>query len=205
MIPGPGRARPMTQPNESKQHLRRELIARRAALPEAEQHSLSTAILARLRSVPAWAEAREVLTYMPIRGEVNTAPLLEELWERGSRVLLPRCRPDEPGLMDVACATCLEDLSLGMYGILEPAEDRCTALIDATPDLILMPGVGFDRTGYRLGFGAGFYDRFLSGSAAPQATLIGLAYSFQVLNALPWEPWDVPVHAVITENEILWT
>lgn len=195
----------MTQTDDPKQALRRRLIAQRAALPDAERRTLSSAVLARLRETPAWAEAREVLTYMPVRGEVDVSPLLDELWRRGSQVLLPRCRPEDAGIMDVACATCLEDLRPGMYGIPEPAPDVCAPIQDARPDLILVPGVGFDLKGYRLGFGAGFYDRFLSGAQAPKAALYGLCYEFQIVEALPRDPWDIPVHAVITEKRTLWT
>ncbi|MBU1002743.1 MAG: 5-formyltetrahydrofolate cyclo-ligase [Proteobacteria bacterium] len=195
----------MTQATDPKQLLRRRLIQQRAALPDTQRQTLSAAVLARLRETPAWAKAHEVLTYMPIRGEVDVSPLLDELWQRGSKVLLPRCRPQEPGVMDLACVTCLEDLRPGMYGIPEPTPDTCAAVQDARPDLILIPGVGFDCQGYRLGFGAGFYDRFLSGGQAPQATLYGLSYEFQIVEALPRDPWDIPVHAVITENRIIWT
>jgi len=195
----------MTRESDPKHLLRRELIARRAALPEGERRALSAAVLDRLRATEGWAKAATVLTYMPVKGEVDATPLLEELWARGARVLLPRCRPDEPGVMDVACASCMTDLTPGMYGIPEPNPAICAAVLNASPDLILVPGVGFDREGYRLGFGAGFYDRFLSGGEAPRAALYGLAYGFQVVDALPRDPWDVPVHAVITENETLWT
>ncbi|BBD07311.1 5-formyltetrahydrofolate cyclo-ligase [Desulfovibrio ferrophilus] len=194
----------MTQNTDSKNQLRKSLIQQRAEQPEALRQKLSTAILERLRETPAWTTAREILTYMPIRGEVDVSPLLDELWLHGIRVLLPRCRPQEPGLMDIACATCMEDLRPGLYGIPEPAPENCAALLDVNPDLILIPGVGFDRQGFRLGFGAGFYDRFLSAKQAPNAVLIGLAYGFQVQQNLPHDTWDVPVHAIITENETIW-
>lgn len=190
-------------PITDKQTLRASLLRDRSALDAEQVARKSTAVLANLRSMPAWSSAKQVLTYMPIRGEVDTALLLQEMWDRGVRVLLPRCRPREDGVMDVACATCLDDLAPGKYGILEPDPDVCPGIEKAAPDLILIPGVGFDRNGYRIGFGAGFYDRFLSGKDAPDATLYGLAYDFQLVEAIPADKWDVPVHAVITENEII--
>ncbi|WP_461211535.1 5-formyltetrahydrofolate cyclo-ligase [Desulfocurvus sp. DL9XJH121] len=190
--------------SETKKDMRERLRALRAALPEDERAELSALVLENLRATPGWEQAREVLSYMPVRGEVDVRPLLAEFWERGVRVLLPRCRPGEPGIMDLACVSCMEELRPGPYGIPEPEPGACPALPGARPDLILVPGVAFDCEGFRLGFGAGFYDRFLSGERAPGAAVYGLAYSFQVLERLPRDPWDVPVQAVITENEITW-
>lgn len=191
--------------NESKKDMRTRMLALREKLSAGERAELSAAICANVRATQAWQRARTVLCYMPIRGEVDVRALVDELWERGSRVLLPRCRPNEPGVMDVACASCADDLGTGSYGILEPDADACPALEDARPDLILVPGVAYDGKGFRLGFGAGFYDRFLSGDQAPGASVYGVAYAFQILETLPVDPWDVPVQAVITENDILWT
>ncbi len=193
----------------SKEGLRKEILARRSALSEAETREMSDRVLARVRALPAWAGAREVLTYMPVRGEVDVAGLLPELWARGTRVLLPRCRPGERGVMDLACATCLEDLAPGAYGIPEPDPASCPLVPDAAPDLVLVPGVAFDRRGFRLGFGAGFYDRFLAAGRAPSGggrppLLVGPCYGFQLCEALPVDPWDVPVHVVVTEDSTLW-
>lgn len=199
----------MPNNDSPKNALRRRIMARRGALSPAEIKEASAHILNRLHTLPAWDEAREVLTYMPIKGEVDVTPLLDELWQRGVRVLLPRCRPGERGIMDVACATCMDDLAPGMYGIPEPSPDACAALPDAEPDIVLVPAVAYDRRGFRLGFGAGFYDRFLGADARQREgkgpLLIGPCYDFQLVDELPDDPWDVPVHAVITENETLWT
>lgn len=190
-----------------KPALRSEILARRKALAADEIAALSARVCGRIRALPAWAEAREVLTYMPVQGEVDVAGLLAELWARGTRVLLARCRPGERGAMDLACATCLEDLRPGTYGIPEPDPDSCPIIEEAAPDLVLVPGVAFDRRGFRLGFGAGFYDRFLGGRDGGKGAgplLAGPCYGFQLLPAVPRDPWDVPVDVVITEEETLW-
>ncbi|NJB69361.1 5-formyltetrahydrofolate cyclo-ligase [Desulfobaculum xiamenense] len=187
-----------------KARLRADLLARRKALLPAEVASHSGRILAHLRTLPVWNDAREILMYLPVKNEVDTTPLLDELWGRSVRLLLPRCRPDQPGVMDVACATCAEEIAPGMHGIREPQPEQCPSLATCHPDLILVPGVGFDRRGFRLGFGAGFYDRFLAGECSTGATVIGLAYGFQLVDELPADPWDIPMHAIITEDGILW-
>lgn len=189
----------------AKDGLRARLLARRKALAPRAAAESGARVVERIRALPAFSSAAEVLTYMPVQGEVDVTPLLAELWARGARVLLPRCRPGEPGAMDVACVTCMEDMRPGMYGIAEPAPGTCAALADAAPDLVLVPAVAYDRRGYRLGFGAGFYDRFFSRGGARGALLAGPCYDFQLQDALPRDSWDIPVNVVITENETLWT
>lgn len=194
-----------TPARDARSALRAALLAQRRALPRAEAAARSAQVLARVRALPAWATAREVLAYMPVQGEVDVAALVEELWARGARVLLPRCRPGEPGAMDVACTTGLADLCPGAFGIAEPDPHACPALDAPRPDLVLVPGVAFDRRGQRLGFGGGFYDRFLAGLGRPGPLLAAPCFGFQLVAELPAEPWDVPVDVIITEEQTLWT
>lgn len=188
-----------------KAALRAELLARRRSLPPDRAARLGARILARLRELPAWRNAMEALLYMPVRGEVDVAPLLDELWERGARVLLPRCRPGRPGELDLACCAGMEELAPGAFGIPEPHPDACPALDDCAPDLILVPAVALDRQGARLGYGAGYYDRLLARPDLEGALAVAPAYAFQVLDSLPADPWDRPVDVIVTEDETLWT
>ncbi|MFW6323666.1 MAG: 5-formyltetrahydrofolate cyclo-ligase, partial [Desulfovibrionales bacterium] len=165
----------------------------------------SRRIHAHLRTLPAWRSATEVLLYAPVRNEVDTWPIFDELRSRGIRTLLPRCRECEPGKMEWAEASCREDLAAGAFNIPEPHQDRCPSTRTFSPDLILIPGVAFDRSGFRLGYGGGYYDRFLSGLADQSSLLAGLAFQFQVVAALPRQKWDIPLHVLITEQEIIWT
>lgn len=188
----------------SKAALRAELLARRRTLPRDQAARLSGRILARLRELPAWAAAREVLLYAPVRGEVDVGPLLAELWARGTRVLLPRCRPNAPGELDLACCAGPEELAPGTFGIPEPDPVACPALPSCAPDLALVPAVGLDRQGARLGHGAGYYDRLLARPDLAAALRVAPAYGFQVLDRLPADPWDLPMHVIVTEDETLW-
>ncbi len=192
-------------PTEDKNSLRTAMLSRRRALPEEQVRDLSARVLARVRALAAWPDAAVVLAYMPVQGEVDVRPLLDELWSRGSRVLLPRCRPGETGAMDLACPARAEDIRPGAFGIPEPDPAACPAEPEARADLVLAPGVAFDRTGVRLGFGSGYYDRLLAEPGMAHALLVAPAYGFQVVNALPEDPWDKPVHCVITEDETIWT
>ncbi|WP_353119111.1 5-formyltetrahydrofolate cyclo-ligase [Nitratidesulfovibrio sp.] len=115
--------------------------------------------------------------------------------------------------MCLAPCACAADLKPGRYGIAEPDPTRCPAIdMNAepghasafAPDLAIIPGVAFDRQGNRLGHGAGYYDRFLAHPAMARTALVGLAYAFQIVPALPVAPWDRPVHALCTEEGLTW-
>lgn len=111
--------------------------------------------------------------------------------------------------MCLAPCACAADLKPGRYGIAEPDPARCPAIdMDAAstfaPDLAVIPGVAFDQQGNRLGHGAGYYDRFLAHPAMARTALVGLAYTFQIVPALPVAPWDRPVHALCTEEGLTW-
>ncbi len=185
-----------------KKLLRKELIARRAALPVDEVVAGSQGALELIRSLYEWKSAKEVLIYWPIKGELDVRPLINELWDRGSTVLMPRCRPDAPGEMDIACAVCEDELTPGPFSIMEPDSDKCPPVDMCCPDLSIIPGVCFDRRGYRLGFGGGYYDRLLSTEGMGDTLTIGLGYTFQLVDELPIEPWDMAVDVVCTEEEL---
>lgn len=187
-----------------KKHLRQAILKRRRALSPDQVAEASRLVLDRLRSMDFWDTAREVLLYSAFKGEIDTSPLFAELWSRGGRVLLPRCRADGQADLDVACLTCLEELAPGAYGIAEPHPGRCAALAAVAPDMAFVPGIAFDRRGGRLGFGRGYYDRLLAGPGLAKTLLVGLAHKFQVLPELPQDPWDRPVHVIFTPEETIW-
>jgi 5-formyltetrahydrofolate cyclo-ligase len=185
-----------------KDTLRRELMARRAGLSAEAVRTASEGALSLVRSLAEWRQAREVLVYWPVRGEVDVRPLVAELWQRGCRVLMPRCRPDAYGEMDIACAACEDELVPGPFTLMEPDAGKCPPVDECSPDMALIPGVCFDRRGYRLGFGGGYYDRLLATSGMKRPLLLGIGYSFQLVDSLPVQPWDMPVDIVCTEEEL---
>lgn len=188
--------------HEIKALLREELLERRSSLGVDTVREASLAVTRSIRSLPEWQNARQVLLYWPVRHEVDTRPLMAELWQRGVQVLLPRCREGQPGIMDLACVGCETDLRPGMFSIMEPDEATCPVMHEYEPDLAFIPGVGFDQRGFRLGFGGGYYDRLLAESCMEQTLTIGLCYGFQKLVELPVEEWDRPVRAICTEKEL---
>lgn len=188
--------------NINKDTLRETLVKQRAKLAKQEVQQASQGVIELIRTLPEWKNINEILVYWPIRGEVDLRPLVAELWQRGCRVLMPRCRPDAYGEMDIACASCEDDLAPGAFSIMEPDAERCPPIDDCRPDIALIPAVCFDRRGYRLGYGGGYYDRLLATDSMKNTLKIGLSYTFQLIDRLPTEPWDMPVNIVCTEEEL---
>ena len=160
----------------------------------------------RLLEAPCWRNARSVALYVALKGELSTDKLLDAAWKSGRTVWLPRVRPEEPGCMEFVACTGPEQLRPGPFGLREP-EDSLPGLGPEEagkafkPDLLVLPGLAFDRRGGRLGFGGGYYDRFLdSGLTCPR---VGLCFTFQITKNLPLEQWDQRVHYLCTEEQFL--
>lgn len=140
------------------------------------------------------AHARCVATYWPVGGEADPAPLIALVRRAGGTLALPRLA-DRTAPMMFAEWRAREPLHPGPYGMTQPG---VTAAV-VEPDIILTPLVAFDRSGGRLGQGGGHYDRLFA--ALPGAWRVGLAWSVQEAVALPRDPWDMPLHAILTERE----
>ncbi|NLV97758.1 MAG: 5-formyltetrahydrofolate cyclo-ligase [Desulfovibrionales bacterium] len=187
---------------QAKSKLRQHFLQ----LRQKQSLSMAAEASARIRKLLLGLElmqkARSILIYLPTKGEVDTYPLLEHFWGQGVHVFLPRCRDHEPGVMDVHRVRTPEELGPGHFGLTEP-NPMCT-VPEENPklDIVVVPAIAFDRQGYRLGFGGGYYDRFLS-RLMHTSTLIGLAYDFQIVEHLPQEPWDQPLDMIITPGEII--
>jgi len=171
-----------------KQALRRELRAARALFVPAWPIRVGDAFLKRL------APALVVATYVPIAGEADPAPLHQAALQAGCTLALPHVVDRATPLRFLAWDQG-KPLASGPFGLKQPADDaRMVA-----PDIILTPLLGFDRLGNRLGQGAGHYDRAFAGH--PNAWRIGVAWSVQQVALLQPDPWDVPLHAIATEQE----
>lgn len=187
----------------SKADLRRDMLARRNALTADWVERTSATIQGAIAEMPVFGRAREALLYMAVRNEVLTGRLLDDLLRRKVRVLLPRCESGTSGVMHLACLGCREELRPGAYGIPEPDPAVCTRVEDFAPDVAIIPGLAFDRRGRRLGYGGGYYDRLLASPALSHCLLVAPAYAFQVVDELPADPWDRPVHCLVTESDVI--
>lgn len=199
----------MTDLRAAKAALRSEMLRRRAELGPVAAAAASAAIAARVLALPEWRRAATVMLYVPIAHEVDCRPLIEAALAAGKRLALPRVRsrpdaagvlrPQRPHAMDaVVIRNYPGDLRPGVMRILEPAAGE--VLDPAEIDFIGAPGLAFDAYGRRLGYGGGFYDRFLA--VASRADVVGLCFQAQWIDAVPAGPEDRRVHAVVTEEGV---
>lgn len=187
-----------TRPPDAKRALRAELLARRRALGPEERRERSRAIAARLEALERFRAARTVALFAPLGAEVDATLALPAALARGASVLFPRAVPGSLRLAFARCAPA--DLVRGPFGALEPPASAAEPSPDEI-DCVVMPGVAFSEDGLRLGRGGGHYDATLA--AMPRAFRIGLAFDAQIVPALPREPHDASLDAVVTESRTL--
>ena len=179
-----------------KRALRRRILRERDGLSAERRAAWSKTIGERLMARPEVLRARTVHLFASFGSEVETLPIVERLLASGRRPVLPVVLR-ETWTMKHAAIAGLDDLAPGFKGILEPT-DGCTCAGPGEVDLVIVPGVAFDRQGGRLGYGGGFYDRFLAECPAPR---IALAFSMQIVEAVPCEECDLPIDVILTEQE----
>jgi 5,10-methenyltetrahydrofolate synthetase len=182
--------------NDQKARLRGEMIARRDAVPESERERAARALAEVLVAMPQFAAARSVLATMAIGSEWNTRAFLDRAVAAGKTVVLPRLTPPPRRMALHAVADLDRHLLPGVWQIPEPDPDRCPAFAIADVDFALVPALAADRAGYRLGYGAGYFDRLLAGRGARPFCVTALPAGF-VVDALPHEPHDVAVDVVV--------
>ncbi|MFM1918671.1 MAG: hypothetical protein RLZZ303_305 [Candidatus Hydrogenedentota bacterium] len=189
----------MSHLRATKAQLRAEFLARRRAMPPEAWREKSDQIAARLIALPEVDAATRVLCYVSGKdNEVNTLPLIKRFLADGKAVGLPRSLAG--GKLEWRLLSSLEQLSPGAFGIPEPSP-ALTPLFEfpQTADICLVPGIAWDQTGYRIGYGKGFYDRFLCSFAGLS---MGLAFDAQVTDKLPRESHDRAVMALVTESGV---
>jgi 5-formyltetrahydrofolate cyclo-ligase len=186
-----------------KSTIRSTLLARRKAMAGDAKIRASKLITEYITERDVWKKAHTLMLYLPVNGEVDTWGLFDDCLNRKRRVLLPCCRKNEPGCMDFYRVTDKNQLVPGAYNIPEPDRNQCTFMDDPRAEIILVPGVGFDRQGHRIGYGGGYYDRFLADHPMDDALVIGLAFACQIRDLLPHDPWDKPVDMIVTEEEMI--
>lgn len=182
-----------------KRSLRQQMLARRRALSSAEWQESSRLAQQNLLSLEEFRQAACIALYSPARNETDTAAILAAAHGAGKRVLFPAVCGEEMVLRQVEGVACLGP---GCFGILEPCFTGVDHGADEA-DLIVVPGVAFDLTGHRIGFGKGFYDRFLE-QPGRKAHLVGLCHDFQLIGeAIPAEGHDIRMEIIVTDKRII--
>lgn len=193
---------PMASRNEIRAAVRR----RRRALTADERRRRSDAIVRQLTRSALFLRSRHVAFYLPNDGEVDLTGLIRRAWRAGKHCYLPVLGPVHHNRLWFVPYRPGEALTRNRFGIPEPLGGWRAARRPWTLDLVLTPLVAFDLQGNRLGMGGGFYDRTLAyldrRDCWEKPRLLGVAYEFQRHDTLPRAPWDVPLHAVVTERNL---
>ena len=175
-----------------KQTLRKQIREAKRSVPFSEKERRSAAIMHQVEQLPRFLEAKVVLLYWSMVDEVQTHDFVNR-WYRQKTLLLPCVDGDDLLLRQYTGPECLK--AGEQFGIGEPTGPVYTQVDQV--EMLVVPGVAFDRKGNRMGRGRGFYDRLLK--STPNAYKVGVAFDFQMLDDIPMEPFDVPMDDVITE------
>ena len=197
----------MAQPTSEVRATRRQLRERRRALTPAARAAAERAIRAWLERLGIFRRGAHVALYLPMQGEVDLRPCLAPAWRRGVRVYVPRIVSRRRRRMLFAPWTAGGKRRTNAFGIVEPGSAAGARPVIGL-DAVVLPLVGFDLAGNRLGMGAGYYDRALRrrrdrGAAWRRPRLIGVAYACQQVPAIAASPWDVPLDLVVTERGVI--
>ncbi len=172
-----------------KDEIRKRILSQRKALCADEIKTISEKICTKVMSLPEYKKAKSIMVYMSCRGEVATDLIIEDAKRCGKRIYAPVT----VSATQMVAAEYTGELKKGRFGISEPTGEE----IDPDKlDFIIVPGVAFDKNGNRIGYGAGYYDRFLMNTGA---YTVGLAYNFQIIDNIFAEQTDVKLQAVISE------
>ena len=181
-----------------KEELRRRSREFRAGLTPEQKQALDDAITARVLSLWQYRQCRVLLTYVSTPIEVDTRRLIERALADGKRVAVPRCVPGTRD-MEFFYIRSLSELEPGAFGVLEPVPERAERMTDFSEGLCIVPALYYDYSGFRLGYGKGYYDRFLAHFGG---TMIGVEYSRCVKRSLPHGRFDRPVTLLVTDRYI---
>lgn len=183
-----------------KKLFRDKLLKKRNGLSWLEVQGTSHEITQRILFLPAYQQAQTILFYLSTRNEIDTAPLIRTAWQQDKKVIVPVCQPNKN--LSLSQLLSLEELGTGKWNIPEPKKEFLRPISPQEVDLVIVPGLAFDEEGYRLGYGAGYYDRFLT-KLSPECIKLALAYEFQLISKVPREPHDIPVDMILTEQRVI--
>jgi len=180
----------------NKTEIRKTVLKQLRELSASKKKQYELRMLNFLQSWEFFKEANIIHIFLSISDEPETSQIIEFGWKSGKQIGVPCVLPDTPELFH-SQLNSFEDLRPGALGVLEPFPDQRIAMTPENFDLIIVPGVAFDRLGGRLGYGKGYYDRFL---VHTRAFRLALAFDFQLLESVPTETHDMPMDGILTEN-----
>lgn len=190
----------MYQIREQKNALRKSFSERRSAIDPEYKNKLDSKIINRFMSLASYRYADTILLYYPVKGEIDVRPIISASLASGKRVALPRCE-DKGSVMNFHYINTPEELEMGRFGLMEPSLQ--SEMFDPENDVgqcvVVIPALAYDKRGYRLGYGKGFYDRYFSTYGISR---VGLIYSQFLVNELPHGKYDISVDILVSEKEV---
>lgn len=183
-----------------KKEIREEILKKRANLDKKNHKLEGDKILNKIMESDSYKNARNIFIFISFGSEINTHDFIRKSLSLGKNISVPVTFLDEK-IMKASSLKSFSDLKPGAYNILAPSEDKIEFIDEGSIDLVIVPGAAFDRSGYRIGYGGGYYDKFLA--PLKEVKKIGIAFSFQIVNEIPISKYDIPVNLIYTENEII--
>lgn len=193
----------MSYMKNQKAEIREQILEKRKNVPAEKIREMSDAICKRAAALSGFRLAETVLLYSPKDIEVDVLPLANLALSEGKRVAFPKCHRSDEGYsyMTYHLVSSLDELSPGCFGILEPSDDAPVYDIksDTHPSIAFAPALAFDKHGYRLGYGGGYYDRYFN---TYNGSVIGVIFSEFILPSLPHGRYDIKAGLLITEKGV---
>lgn len=185
----------------NKKDLRKEMLKKRSALSNEIREEDSKTVANSLYETEHYKKAETIMAFLSFGSELNTRYLIEDSIAKGKIVVIPVMVPETKELK-ISRILDYSELEIGHYNIMTPKEEFLRFLDPKTIDLILVPGLIFARDGYRVGYGGGYYDRFLAGIDNSVAK-IAIGFDMQIIDRVPTDHYDIPVDYILTEKQFL--
>jgi 5-formyltetrahydrofolate cyclo-ligase len=188
--------------NNLKDNLRKDMLNKRKHMKIQNVSVFSDKIINTIMELPEFINCKNIMLYLSFNKEVNTYPLVKWCFDNGKTVIAPYCIQAQKEIVPFKISNLKSDLTKSAFGVMEPKHDLLEKATIEDIDLIIVPGVVFDVHCNRIGFGAGYYDRFLP-KRKKNIPAIGICYDYQIINEIPTGEFDVPLDFIITEKRII--
>ncbi|MFT5873609.1 MAG: 5-formyltetrahydrofolate cyclo-ligase [Clostridium sp.] len=189
--------------NNLKDNLRKNMLKQRKNMKLENVSAFSNKILETIMELPQFINCKNIMLYLSFNNEVDTYPLVTWCLDNDKTVIAPYCIQSNREIIPYKINNLTNDLTKSTFGVMEPRHDLLKRANIEDIDLIIVPGVVFDLHCNRIGFGAGYYDRFLPKKLKNTPT-IGIAYDYQIIDSVPTGVYDVPLDFIITEKRIIY-
>ncbi|MGH4051443.1 MAG: 5-formyltetrahydrofolate cyclo-ligase [Clostridium sp.] len=189
--------------NNSKNTLRKDMLSQRKNMKIQDVSAFSNKIINTIIRLPQFIKCKNIMLYLSFNNEVDTLPLVTWCLNNSKTVIAPYCVQKTREIIPFEINDIKTDVTKSAFGIMEPKHDLLKMVNINDIDLIIVPGVLFDKHCNRIGFGAGYYDRFLS-KKSKDAITIGIAYDNQIIDEIPADIYDVPLDFIVTQGRIIY-